>query len=147
MSVFKNAGIQVFEYMYDFDVDGGATGDIVLSSKPGRQAIPANAIVLDVHALVLTACTSGGSATVHWGNAGDRDGYSGTTVAVATLAAGYAHSGGKGAGALLWDDTNDVAKPYVPASADRPFSVSIATAALTAGKIAFMVTCLVPGQD
>lgn len=145
-TVFKNAGVNVQEYVYDFAVDGGAEGEIFLSSKDGYQPLPVGAIVLGVIAKVETACTSGGSATVAWGNDDDPDGYSGTGIAVASLTANAVFNGHDNAAALLWDDTNDHAiYPYVADEDDGEFSVTIATAALTAGKIRFNVLYLMPG--
>jgi hypothetical protein len=143
MSAFKNDGVQVAEYMYDFSVDGGAQGSIILSDKAGKANLPVGAMVLGCHARVLTAVTSGGSATCEWGTSGDTDGYSGTAVAKATLAADYGHNAEIGAGALLWDDTNDASKAYVVTNAATgTFYFKINTADLTAGKIVFMVPYL-----
>jgi len=56
----RATAIQVIRGRYDFAVDGGAVGDIELTS----EAIPANALVLGGVLEVDTALTSGGSATV-----------------------------------------------------------------------------------
>lgn len=135
----------VQQYEYDFAVDGGAQGDIELSAKAGKAPIPIGAIITDVTAYVKTACTSGGSATVAWGNDDDEDGFSGATVAVATMAANYVHNGSTNAGALLWDDTNDHGiDVYVADADDGEFIFQIATADLTAGQVIFMVEYLAP---
>ena len=87
---FKNDGVQVQEYVYDFADDGGVIGEIVLSDKAGLDPLPVGAIVKSVTAKVLTALTSGGSAVLSWGNGDDADGYSGAAAAVgesATLGA------------------------------------------------------------
>lgn len=131
MSVFKNE-ILSQEYLYDFAVDGGAVSTIVLSDKVGYKALPAGALVTNVYAVVETACTSGGSATVSWGNA-DVDGYSGTAKAVAALVGDAAFAGD---GALV---------PSVVSDGD--FSVAIAVAALTAGKVRFTVEYVMQGRD
>ncbi len=137
---FKNDGLQIQKYVYDFSVDGGAVGTISLSGKSGYASLPDEAIVTLVVAKVVTACTSGGSATIAWGNTTDPDGYSGPTPAVAGFTAGALFDGKANAAALLWDDTNDEALLFNADSAnDRDFSLTIATAALTAGKIEFAV--------
>lgn len=139
MSRFKNDGIQVQEYVYDFAVDGGATGAVSLSSKAGYSSLPDNAIVLEVYARVITAVV-GTSSTLAWGNTTDADGYSGTAIAEASLVADYVTNGQSNGAALLWDDTNDHSIPFLANSAnDRDFSVTIGTADLTAGKVVFMV--------
>jgi len=137
---FKNDGMQVQEYTYDFAVDGGATGSIILSAKAGASNIPIGAMVHGCDALVETSVTSGGSATCEWGTSGDTDGYSGTAVAKATLVANYGHNGEIGAGLLLWDDTADASKAYVVTdAATGTFYFKINVADLTAGKVHFRV--------
>lgn len=137
---FKNDRKQVMEYVYDFSTDGGAVSTISLSGKSGKAGIPDGSVVHRVHARVLTACTSGGSATVAWGNTSDTDGYSGAAIAVASLTANAVFNETRG-GALLWDDTNDANLDYAVTSTanTQDFSLTIGTAALTAGKIVFQV--------
>jgi hypothetical protein len=141
MSGLKNYGLNVQEYLYDFAVDGGSTGAISLSSKAGYYSLPDNAFVYNVCAEVLTAVV-GTSSTLAWGNTTDPDGYQAAT-AEATLVADYVAMGGTAAAALLWDDTNDHLTGFCANSAnDRDFSVTIGTADLTAGKVAFHVMYL-----
>lgn len=143
---FKNDGIQVTEYVYDFSVDGGTKdAAIVLSAKDGKEAVPVGAIVQRVTAKVLTAPLSAGAATVIWGNGDDADGYSGATVAKATLAINTVHNGWDNGAVLLWDDTNDhqIYNPVLDAD-DGSFKLLIETADLTAGKIVFFVEYLYP---
>jgi hypothetical protein len=139
---FKNDGLQVQEYVYDFDVDGGTNAAaITLSNKAGYAPIPVGAYVVAVHAHVVTAVTSGGSATVEWGNGDDADGYSGTAIAKATLVENYVCNHSMGAAALLWDNTNDNDKPlYIDDATTGAFKLLINTADLTAGKIVFAVS-------
>ena len=131
MSVFKNEMLSQ-EYVYDFAVDGGLVSTIELSAKAGYKQLPLGAIVKNVYAVVETAVLSGGSATVAWGNT-DVDGYSGTAKAKAVLIADAAFTGN---GTLI---------PSVVV--DGAFNVSIAVAALTAGKVFFMVEYTMPGRD
>lgn len=139
--------IHVQEYIYDFDVDGGAQGAINLHAKDNKSVIPVGAIIKGVTAKVVDACTSGGSATVIWGNGDDADGYSGATVAVATLVDNYVTNGWDNGAALLWDDTNDhPIYQNVSTAADGQFIVTIATADLTAGKIVFLVEYYMPTE-
>lgn len=136
---FKNDGMQVQEYMYDFAVDGGATGAISLSSKAGAASLPDNAIVSEVVMRVIDAVV-GSTSTLSWGNTADPDGYSGTAVAEATLVADYVANGFDGGAALIWDDTNDHKIHYLAnATNKRDFSVTIAGNALTAGKVVYSV--------
>ena len=145
---FKNMGVQVQEYVYDFDVDGGAIGEIVLSTKANKAAIPVGAIIKRVVAKVVTAFTSGGSATLEWGNGDDPNGYSGATIAVASLTDNALFNGYDNAAALLWDDTNDhPIDVNVADAADGSFSVTIATAAMTAGKAIFLVEYYMPSEQ
>lgn len=156
MSEYKNNGVNVKEYVYDFSVDAGAVGSISLSGKANAGGLPVGAIVQSVHAKVLTACTSGGSATVEWGNTADADGYSGTAVAVAALTANAVFNGTEtagGEGALIYTrkattPALGTPKPYAVTSTanTQDFKMAIGTAALTAGKISFSVHYLLPTQ-
>lgn len=145
-TAFSNKNVQVAEYIYDFAVDGGSSAAAIdLSAKAGKKGLPVGAIVEQVTAWVETAVTSGGSATVEWGNGDDSDGYSGTAIAKATLVANYVYNGmsGTAPGALLWDDTNDAPLPlYIDDATTGKFTVKIGTADLTAGKIRFYVKFL-----
>ena len=146
--MYVKGATNVHEYVYDFAVDGGAVSTIDLSAKNGKSILPDGAIVKTVYAKVVTACTSAGSATVVWGNTTDADGYSGATIAVASLTADASFNGWDNASALLWDDTNDHPIYFVANSAnDRDFSITIATAALTAGKIVFAVEYYLPAIE
>lgn len=142
---YKNDGVNVAEFVYDFAVDGGAQGAIDLSGKANKEDLPVGAIVNMVRAKVVTACTSAGSATVVWGPTADPDGYSGATIAVASLTDNALFNGHDNAAALLWDDTNDHAISYnVGAANAADLLFTIATADLTAGKIIFFVEYYVP---
>lgn len=142
---FKNDGVQVAEYVYDFAVDGGGTGEKVLSAKANKAPIPVGAIIKAVYLKVVTAFTSGGSATLAWGNGDDADGYSGSAIAVASLTDNALFNGFDNAAALLWDDTNDRPIPVnVADAADGKVSVTIGTAAMTAGKAIILVEYLQP---
>lgn len=148
MSGIRNNGIQVAEYVYDFAVDGGAVGAINLHAKAGKGVLPVGAIIKAVTAKVVTAFTSGGSATLVWGNGDDADGYSGATIAVASLTDNALFNGWDNGAALLWDDTNDHQIPVnVADAADGQFIVTIGTAAMTAGKALFLVEYLMPTEN
>ena len=139
--------MHVQEYVYDFDLDGGAQGAISLSAKSDAAPLPICAIVNDVYARVLTA-VAGTSSTLAWGNTTDPDGYSGTAIAEASLTADSMHNASGNAGALLWDDTNDHMIPFLVAAADdQDFSVTVGTADLTAGKVVFVVEYYFPKAE
>lgn len=142
---FKNDGVNVAEYVYDFAVSGGAAGAINLHTLDNKAVIPAGAVIKGVCMKVVTAFTSGGSATLAWGNGDDADGYSGAAIAVASLTANSVFNGWDNGAALLWDDTNDHAI-YLPVidAADGQMIVTIGTAAMTAGKAVFLVEYYMP---
>lgn len=135
MSAIKNKLLSQ-EYIYDFAEDGGSQGNITLSSKEGYDALPSDAVIMNVHSWVETACTSAGSATVSWGDGSDVDGYSGSAKAVASLTANAVFEGNADSAALC---------PSYASNSD--FSVTIGTADLTAGKIVFRVSYYVPKRD
>ena len=140
MSAIGNS-MHVQKYVYDFDVDGGATGAIDLSAKANAAPLPDNAIVESVVAFVETAIV-GTSSTLAWGNTTDADGYSGTAIAEATLVADYVANGWDNGAALLWDDTNDHQISYRLSSAALAVpTITIATEDLTQGKAHFIFKC------
>jgi len=142
---FRNE-LHVQEYVYDFDVDGGLVSTIDLSAKAGYSPLPSGAIVKQVSLKVVTAVV-GSSSTVACGNTTDPNGYM-EAIAEATLVDEYVTSGGGQAGALIWDDTNDHAIPFLVNSAnDAVFSMDIAAGALTAGKVVFWVEYYMPSID
>jgi len=75
----SRVGLGLFEY--DFSVDGGAQGAIVI----GANRLPPGAIILDGIIHVVTACTSDGSATVAVSVVGANDLLTATAVASLTL--------------------------------------------------------------
>lgn len=151
---FKNDDVQVEEYVYDFAVDGGATGAIDLSGKSSESPVPVGALIKSVTMKVVTAFTSGGSATLAWGNGDDADGYSGTAIAVASLTDNALFLGNEDAaapGALLWatiGTTPDAVKSKpalnVADANDGLMEITIAAADMTAGKAIFLVEYYMP---
>lgn len=121
-----------FHYEYDFSVSGGAVGSIALVNK-GMNALESGLVITDFLISVDTTLASGGSATVTFGHAGDTDGYSVDFFAAG--ASGAVLAPGNAAGALVWDDTNDVKLYHKLASAANAIPrIQVGTAALTAGK-------------
>lgn len=124
---FTNAE-EVVRVTYDFAKDAGAVGALDLFTAEGSVAITY------FHAYVVTACTSGGSATVKVGKTGDDDLMFGTTTgAVASLTAG----------AFIKPDVvegtpNVVALPTILTDGQKLLQ-TIGTAALTAGKIEYVI--------
>ncbi|MBL0320679.1 MAG: hypothetical protein IPP74_15500 [Alphaproteobacteria bacterium] len=133
---FKNDGPQVNEYVYDFAVDGGAVSTIDLSAKQGFAPLPSGAVVKSVHYKVVSALTSGGSATVSIGDAN-------ATARYLALTAfdNAAYAAGNVAAAAIGVPMN------VSAAARGQFGISIAVAALTAGKIVFFVEFFQSAQE
>lgn len=100
---------------YDFAIDGGAVGTLVLRA----DTIPTGAYVGEHKVIIQTPVTSGGAATVALGVAANGD-----IQAAGTLAAtGYDTAGGK---AKVVTDT--------PQGVGAGLRFTVAVAALTAGK-------------
>jgi hypothetical protein len=116
------------EFVWDFAVDGGGTGAIDLGD------LPLGAVVVNAVGVVETACTSGGSATVILGTTDDDNGFI-ASVAVAALGANTTHG-------------NSVAtnQPKTNDDASRDVVMTIGTAALTAGKIRFILEYYIPSN-
>lgn len=112
---------------YDFAVDGGAVSTITLRSAPGYSVgndIPLGAVIVGGFVEVDTAFTSGGSATVAVNSEGAGD-------LVAAAAIGGAPWSTTGRKDLVPDFTGAAT---VKTTAQRRLAITIATAALTAGK-------------
>lgn len=117
---------------YDFAVDGGAVGTIVLRSAPGDSngnEIPAGSVILGGYIEVDTALTSGGAATVAV-----------TAESAGDLQTATAISGDP------WSSTGrkDVAPDMtgsatIKTTARRSLAITVAAAALTAGKFRVVV--------
>lgn len=122
-------GAKMVKAVWDFSVNGGAVGDIALS-----VTVPSGGLVTRTGYYVNTTCTSGGAATVALKLGAQASGtiVGGTPIAVATLTAGAVANG----------DVTDVATAK-RASADRILTLVVGTAALTAGKITFVVEYIV----
>lgn len=104
---------------YDFAKEGGAIGDITLRGAN----IPNGAIVTSGVIHVLTALTSGGSATIAIRVNGTADMRAATAVATYSL------------NALLDTVPDGAATNMVRLTANRDIVATVAVAALTAGKM------------
>ena len=100
---------------YDFSAHGGAIGDVALDLK-----LPDNAIVYQGLIDVITDPTSGGSATVALKIEGTADLLAATAIASVT--------------GQLDTIPDGTATNAVKLTAERTLTVTVATAALTAGK-------------
>lgn len=117
---FENKA-EVFTVIYDFSEDGGDTGalDLLTAEKP--------MIIHRTIVNVLTALTSGGSATVALGKSG-----ASTALVDATA----------GALANLNASTKVIASSSpLKLAADEVVQMTIGTAALTAGKLKIIFEC------
>jgi len=112
--------MQYAQARYVFATDGGAVSTITLA---GNTTLPANAIILGGTINVTTQLTSGGSATVAIGTSA---GSSTTSILNATAVASFT------TGQLAMEPVFTAAS-YVKLSAAGQITVTIATAALTAG--------------
>lgn len=125
--------VETMSVVYDFAADGGAVGALDLFQAS------ADVVLKDFHAIVRTAGTSGGSATVAVGVTGATSAFiTATEGAVANLTANAVF----GAKPVLTEGTpNTIAMPLPRrlASGDKVL-MTIGTAALTAGKIEFVIS-------
>ncbi len=144
---FRNSGVHVAQYEYDFDVDGGGQAAYDLAAKPGAPVIPQGAVLKGVVMKVVTAF-AGASSVYSWGTSASADGYSGTAIAMATMVDDFVVSGDDLGASLLWDDTNDH-KIYIAVNseADASFEFLIATANATAGRAFFFCEYYYPSAS
>lgn len=131
-AVLNAGGTRCESALYDFAVDGGAVGTINL----GRN-LPAGAIVTDVYFDVLTAATSGGLA--------DFKLTAGSTDIMAATDFDDATDGVDAAGLKKLSALNGSAAA-IKISTESELQLDIVTAALTAGKIRFLVKYLLPND-
>lgn len=117
-------GAQLAKATYDFSVDGGAIGTILLVSSP---VIPVGAIIFGGLIDIPVTLTSGGAATVAIGLG------SGAQAAALKAATGFATYANGSILPLIpvWT----AASAFIVA-ADTKISVTIAAATVTAGKVA-----------
>jgi hypothetical protein len=118
--------------IYDFSVQGGAVGNIKLLDDAGNAAyLPTGAVVNRVTAYVVTAVTSGGSATVAATllSSGDLM----VATAKASLGIGVFVDG------VPVGTAATMKGPVVAGGLGTQLSIDVAVAALTAGKIQFFI--------
>ena len=117
---------QILRGLYDFATLGGAIGAVLLRDEENiALVLPNKAIITSVYIDVLTAITSGGSATIALGANTTTD------LKAATLYSSYT--------GIVAGTPVGTAATAVKLTADRNLTATIATAALTAGKFYVMV--------
>jgi len=140
--------VQFREYVWDYDVDGGATGDLQMRPADGLpEALPEGCLVKDAVVVTEEALTTSGSPTLTFGTLTDSDGFLADAMAALTNVNSVVRAGEKD-GALLWDSTADAKKAYrVPSTANsqKP-ALNIGTAALTGGKLRMILELYNPGS-
>jgi hypothetical protein len=97
--------------------------------------LPDNFVIQSVSAQRIGTLTSSGSATILIGNAADADGYVAADVRAQTD-----KNVVRGKGALVWDSTDKHPVEYPVLEANKAVKATVATAAITAGKIAVYLT-------
>lgn len=125
-AVISDSGNRCDSGLYDFDFDGGATGDYSFS-----RMLPAGAIITAVYSDEQTALTSGGSATLQL--------KAGSTNLTGALAFDTGFTGVQSQ-ALASSAT------AIKLSADSDLKVTVAGAALTDGKVRFFVEYKLPND-
>lgn len=122
---FLDNGVGCIKATYDFSVQGGAVqNNLALLDPEGNAAkLPSGCIVLNAFVHVITACTSGGSATVDVEIEADAD--LSAAIAVASLAANAS---------IQCIPDYATLSDAVRTTAERSIAIDINVAALTAGK-------------
>ena len=122
-------GLQVIKATYDFSVDGGAIGTILLNQS---LIVPADFVVLGGIINPITTLNGGGGATVAVGIG------NGAQTAALKAAAGFAtYVGGTSLAVIpVWS------AGFFTLAADGKISITVAVAALTAGKLAINIVGL-----
>ena len=128
MSAFRNE-IHVAEYEYDYSVDGGATGVYVLSSKDNKASLPLGAVVKEVQVIGQTAL-AGSGASAKIGHASNDALYKAqVTATLYNASACFSYS-----------------TPFQAKGNNRDVRMTVAGAALTAGKLKVLVEYILPNE-
>lgn len=125
-AVLDEGGIRCESVLYDFDEDGGDTGDVEFNRN-----LPAGAIVTKIFSDELTAFTSGGSATVQI--------KADSTDLTDAIAFDTGFSGTE-------EQALASSAEAIKVSSSSELKMTIAGAALTAGKCRFFVQYLLPND-
>lgn len=134
-SMQSGAGaLQEVKATYDFSVDGGAVGAITLKASP---LIPANAIIFGGAIYPITTPTSAGAATIAVGL--------GTGAQAAALKAA-ANDETYAAGTALAIIPVFTIASAVKVTAESKVTITVATAALNAGKFSVHLFYFMPGE-
>lgn len=126
MAYLKNA-LNIWEYEYDFAVDGGATGVYDLSAKANKGELPNGAVRLWSSIVVQTALQGSGASAKVGTSANDAD--LAANAAVASWSA-----------SAIFNDTT----PIYVGTTNGDTKLTVAGGALTAGKIKVFVGFVVP---
>lgn len=126
--------LQEVKATYDFSVDGGAVGAITLKASP---LIPANAIIFGGFIYGITTPTSAGAATIAVGL--------GTGAQAAALKAA-ANDETYAAGSTLAIIPVFTAASVVKVAAESKITITVATAALNAGKFSVHLFYFMAGE-
>jgi type V secretory pathway adhesin AidA len=114
----------VVKGIYDFSVDGGAVGTTYLKDENGNEInLPSGAIIKQVFTYEATNVTTSASGTLSFGV----EGVAVDTLLTATAAASFS--------GIQAGTQTGVAANMTRLSADGKLTASIATGALTAGKV------------
>lgn len=125
-----SGGLKTAVGEYDFAVDGGAVGTITLRGVDAAgNEVPNGAVIMGGYVEVLTAFTSGGAATVAVNSQAAGD----LVAAAAVSGAPWSTTGRKSVIPVFTGATT------VKTTATRQLAITIATAALTAGKARVVV--------
>jgi hypothetical protein len=125
-------------YEYDFAVDGGAIGDIVLRNA-AVNGLKAGLTITKAYVVVETALVSGsGTATI--GDGTDADGF--FVDLVATTAGSYSSMSDLGGDLLRLSATDVESELAVKLAADINPELVIAVGAVTAGKFKLVFECI-----
>lgn len=126
---FKNA-VEVVTVVYDFALDGAMASPLDVLTADGAL------VIVGFHAKVITACTSGGSATFDVGVSGGDVDVLLSGIAVAALTANSLHIPPH----ILTEGTPNTYSPQLPIllASGGKIVADTTTASFTAGKIEFV---------
>lgn len=132
---FKNDGVQVQEYEYDFAVDGGATGVISLSSKANKASLPDGCVVTRAWVKVDTSF-EGSGASAKIGHTTTDDVYLALRDVDGAGSLGLASAQLASYGTAFLADTAN----------ERNVILTISGGAVTAGKLKVLVEYVLPNS-
>lgn len=133
--------LQQASYVLDLSATTQTSGTFTV--EPLQNSLPVSGVVTNLHVHVVSPLTSSSNASITIGNTASATAYAGSAL-YSVYTNNYTKNAGQLASAALWDDTNDVAVPYLLNASNKTDLTFTTVGAVTGGKIYFLFDYFVP---